>query len=100
MQETDDGVTAEIRDRASGEVRTVRARYVQPDGAQQLERAQLEVPGARVDRGAAVALDRQRRDAVMGEEQRRGQAHEASAHDQDRDLLVTHGGTVPQCWGA
>jgi hypothetical protein len=34
-----------------------------------------------------VALDRQRRDAVMGEEQRRGEAHEASAHDQDGDFV-------------
>jgi hypothetical protein len=34
-----------------------------------------------------VALDRQRRDAVMGEEQRRGEAHKASAHDQDGDFL-------------
>jgi 2-polyprenyl-6-methoxyphenol hydroxylase-like FAD-dependent oxidoreductase len=44
VQEVDDGVTAEIRDRASGEVRTVRARYlVAADGWRSPIREQLGI---------------------------------------------------------
>jgi hypothetical protein len=44
VQEVDDGVTAEIRDRASGEIRTVRARYlVAADGWRSPIREQLGI---------------------------------------------------------
>ena len=63
---------------------------LQPDLAQDLHRPNLEVPGARVDRGAGVALDGQRLDAVAGEQQGGRQPDEAAADDQDRGLLL-HG---------
>ena len=66
---------------------TRRDRGLEAGGAHQLERAQVEVPGARVDRGPAVALDHERAHAVVGEEQRRRQADHAAADDQDRDLF-------------
>ena len=62
-------------------------RVLEVGGAHQLERAQVEVPGARVDRGSAVALGHERRHAVLGEEQRGRQADHAASHDQDRDLF-------------
>jgi hypothetical protein len=67
---------------------------LEPHLAQQLHRAQLEVPGARVDRGAGVALGRQRRDAVVAQQHRGRQPHEAAADDQDGDFLVRHGATL------
>ena len=67
---------------------------LEPDLAEHLHRAQLEVAGARMDRGAGVALHRQRRHAVVAEQHGGRQAHQAAADDQDRDLLVSHGATL------
>ena len=61
---------------------------------QHLHRAQLEVSGARMDRRAGVALHRQRRHAVVAEQHRRRQTHQAAADDQDGNLLVRHGVTL------
>jgi hypothetical protein len=47
-----------------------------------------------MDGGAGVALDRERGHAVVAEEHRRRQPHEAAADDQDRDVCVAHGATV------
>jgi len=59
----------------------------QPDGLQELERPELEVTGARMDRGAGVALDRERGDVEMGEEHGGREPDQAAAHDQDGYLL-------------
>ena len=50
--------------------------------AHQLDRAQLEVAGARMDGRAVVLLDRQHVDTVLGEEHRRRQPDQAAADDQ------------------
>jgi hypothetical protein len=49
---------------------------------------------AGMDRGAGVALDRQRRHTVVAEQHRGGQVDQAAADDQDRDFLVGHGATL------
>src|ERR671933_75598 len=67
---------------------------LQPHLAQRLHGAELEVAGARVDRRAGVALDRQRRDAVVAEQHGGRQADHAAADDQDRDLLLGHDATL------
>ena len=67
--------------------------------AHQLDRAQLEVAGPRMDRGAVVLLDREHLDAVLGQEHRRRQPDQAAADHEDRhvdrrsvDLCVDRGG--------
>src|SRR5690606_18589422 len=51
--------------------------------AQDLDRADLEVAGARVDGRAGVALDDERLDAVRGEQRRGREPYEAAADDQN-----------------
>ena len=67
---------------------------LEPHLADHLHRAQLEVARARMDRRARVALHRQRRHAVVAEQHRRRQTHQAAADDQDGNLLVSHGATL------
>ena len=50
--------------------------------AHELDGAELEVAGARMDGRALVLLDRQRLDPVLGEEHRRRQPDEAPTHDE------------------
>jgi hypothetical protein len=56
--------------------------------AHQLQRAQLEIPGARVDGRAAVLLHRQAADAVQTQEHRGGKSHQAAADDQDGNVFL------------
>ncbi len=63
---------------------------LQADGAIRLHRALVDERGPRVDRGAAVALEDERRDAVMSEEHRCRQPDEAAADDQDGNVFVGH----------
>ena len=67
---------------------------LEPHLADHLHGAQLEVPRARMDRRARVALHRQRRHAVVAEQHGRRQTHQAAADDQDGNLLVSHGATL------
>ena len=55
---------------------------LKPDRAQHLERAQVKMPGARMDGGAMVALDRERRHAMPGEKACGGKPDQAAADDQ------------------
>jgi hypothetical protein len=65
---------------------------LQPGRAQDLDRAQLEVAGARMDRCARVTLYRQAADSVDPQPQRGGESNEAAADDQDVGLgRLTHG---------
>ena len=56
--------------------------------AKDLDRAQLEVAGARVDRRARVSLDRQAADPVKPQEQRGREADQAAADDQDIGVIA------------
>ena len=58
----------------------------EPDGTEHLKGAQMKMPGARMDGGAVVTLDRQVRHAVPGEECRGGQPDQAAADDEDIGL--------------
>jgi len=64
-------------------------RLLEPGCAQDLDRAELEVAGARMDRCARMALDRQAADPMQAQEQRGRQADQTPADDQDIGL-VTH----------
>ena len=66
----------------------------EPELPQQLHRPQLEVARPWMDRGAGMALHRQRRHPVVAEQRGGRQAHQAAADDQDRDLLGRHGATL------
>ena len=55
--------------------------------AEHFERAHVEEGGARQLRAAAQPLDRERGDAVLGEKHRGRQADQASAGDQNRNLV-------------
>ena len=54
--------------------------------AEQLERAQMKMRGARHRRAAAQPLDRQRGDAVLGEEHRGRQADQPATGDERLDI--------------
>ena len=58
--------------------------------AVQLDRALHEEGGARVDRGTGMALHHEMWHAVVGEEQRHRQAHQAATDDQYRNLFMPH----------
>ena len=73
--------------RVVGAQRRLACRVLEPDLAQDLHRAQLEVPGAGVDRGTRVALYGERPHAVMAEEHRGGQPDEAAADDRGHRSL-------------
>ena len=57
-------------------------------GAEQFKRAHVEMRGARQGRDVAQAFDRQRRDAVLGQEHGGGQADKAAARDQYGDFFA------------
>jgi hypothetical protein len=63
-------------------------RVLEPGRAQDLHRAEVEVSGPGVDRGARVPLDRQHVDSVMAQEQRGRQADQAAADDQYGHILT------------
>ena len=63
---------------------------LEPDLAKHLHSPKLEVPRSRVDRSASMALHRQRRHAVVTEQNGGRQPHKAAADDQDRHFLVGH----------
>ena len=65
-------------------------RLLQADASEDLHRALVEGGGARVDRGPAMPLDQQVRDAMGGEQHRCGQPDKAAADDQDRYFLLGH----------
>jgi hypothetical protein len=48
-----------------------------------------------MDRRAAVALHHERRDSVAAQEHGHGHADEASAGDEDRDVVVGHALRLP-----
>ena len=60
------------------------------DGAQHLHGALADERGARMNGGAAVVFDGERRNAVMREEHGRGHADEAASGDEDGDFVVRH----------
>ena len=53
------------------------------DGTQHLECAEMKVPGARVNSGSVMTLDRQRRHAMPGEACRGRKPDQAAADDED-----------------
>src|SRR5690606_28604843 len=55
--------------------------------AQDLDRADLDVAGARMDGRAGVAFDYERLDAVRAEQRRRREADQAAADDQDGNFV-------------
>ena len=61
---------------------------LEPGRAKDLDRAQLEVAGARVDRRARMSLDRQAADPVEAEEQRGREADQAAADDQNIGVIA------------
>ena len=61
---------------------------LEPGRAQDLHRAEVEVAGLGVDRGARVPLDRQHLDSVPAQEQRGRQADQAAADDQYGHILA------------
>ena len=63
-------------------------RLLEPGRPQDLDRAQLEVTRARVDRRAGVPLDGQATDPVEPQEQRGRQPDEAAADDQDIGVVA------------
>ena len=65
-------------------------RPLEPDLAQHLRRAELEVSRARVNRSAGMALDDERGDAQIAEQQGARQPDQAPADDQHRCLLLRH----------
>ena len=59
-------------------------RRLEPELAEQLHRAPVHPPGARVNARPRMPLDEQRAHPVLREEQRGGEPDDASAHHQDR----------------
>ena len=65
--------------------------FLQADGAICLHGALVDERGARVDRGAAMALEDERGHAVMPEKDRSRQSDEAAADDENGNVFVLHG---------
>jgi hypothetical protein len=65
-------------------------RLLEPGRPEDLDRAELEVAGARMDRGARVPFDRQAADAVEAQEQRSRETDQAPADDRDVSVLGAH----------
>ena len=65
-------------------------RLLEAGRPQDLDRAELEMTGARVDRSSRVSLHRQAADPVHTQEQRGRETHQAPADDQDIGFLGAH----------